>query len=200
MKKILITTKRLQIRPLEKKDFKVWQRAYSNSEIKQNQWDLSVKSKKELSLDHYNKVLIAQKNNRDQDKFYDLAVFSKMNGELIGFVSLMDLSRSAFQNAYLGYRIFSPYWKQGYGKEMVKAVIELAFNDLKLHRVEAGIDPNNRRSIFLARSVGMRKEGLKKRALYLGNKWQDIVMYSITCEDLKIKFKGELKTLGSRLR
>ena len=112
----------------------------------------------------------------------------------------MDLSRGVFQNAYLGYRLFNKHWNKGYGKEMVRASFCMAFENLKLHRLEAGIDPRNRRSILLARSVGMRKEGLKKRALFLNGKWQDIVIYSITCEEVGVKFRGDLKSLSLRMR
>ena len=85
---------------------------------------------------------------------------------------------------------------QGYGKESLKALIIFAFKHLKLHRVEAGIEPNNIRSLRLAKSVGLRKEGTKKRMLYLRDKWQDIVIYSATCEEFGYKFKGDIKRLN----
>lgn len=193
-------TKRLIIRPLTLTDFKAWQEAYSNFPKALNEWDSIPKKVDELTLSYYKKVLKSQKANRDLDKFYDFAVFKRDTGEMVGTIALMDVARAVFQNAYLGYRIFNRHWNQGYGKEMVKAILQFAFNDLKLHRVEAGIDPTNRRSIFLARSIGMRKEGMKKRALFLNNKWNDIVIYTLTCEDLKIKFKGDFQKLKSRMR
>lgn len=70
------------------------------------------------------------------------------------------------------------------------AIIDIAFRDVKLHRVEAGIEPTNRRSILLARSIGLRKEGLKKRAVFLRGMWNDLVMYSATCEDFGYKWQG----------
>jgi ribosomal-protein-alanine N-acetyltransferase len=130
-----------------------------------------------------------------QDKFFDLAAFDKKTGEYIGNAALMDISRGIFQNAYLGYRIFNQFWKKGFGKELVEAVIELSFTELKLHRIEAGIDSTNFRSIRLARSLKMRKEGMKKRALFLENKWKDLVVYALTTEDWNIKFRGDFKSV-----
>jgi ribosomal-protein-alanine N-acetyltransferase len=76
---------------------------------------------------------------------------------------------------------------------LAQAVIKLGFTKMKLHRIEAGVEPTNLRSIRLARSLKMRKEGLKKRALFLGGKWIDIVIYALTTEDVKMKFRGGFK-------
>jgi ribosomal-protein-alanine N-acetyltransferase len=189
-------TKRLIIRPYEVKDIKAWQDAYAGMYKAQNSWDLNPRVLKDLTPSNFKKLLKVQKEQRAKETFYDFAVFLKDTGELIGTVALMDISRGVFQNAYLGYRIFNKHWNKGYGKEMVAASFQLAFKDLKLHRVEAGIDPKNRRSILLARSVGMRKEGLKKKALYLNNVWQDIGIYSLTCDEFGIKFRGDLKAMS----
>lgn len=112
----------------------------------------------------------------------------KKRGELIGGVSLMEVSRAISQTCFLGYRIFNGHWGQGYAKEAVKAVIDIGFQDLKLHRIEAGIEPNNKRSLQLAKSLKMRREGVKKRALFLRNKWVDLAMYTLTCEDVGRRF------------
>ena len=198
--KFQTSTKRLIIRPLRDANFARWHCAYSNFSAKKNEWDISPKSTSELTKPDFKKLLKQLKTLRDDDEFYDFGVFLKSTDELIGRVSLMDVSRAVFQNAYLGYRIFNPHWKQGYGKEAVQGMLTFGFTKLKLHRIEAGVAPGNRRSILLARSLKMRKEGLKKRALYLEGNWVDIVIYTATCEDLGIKFKGDLKALAPQRR
>ena len=81
-------------------------------------------------------------------------------------------------------------------REAVRAAIDIAFHDLKLHRVEAGVEPRNRRSILLARSLGLRKEGLKKRAVQLrANTWVDLVVYAATSEDFGSKWRGSSSDL-----
>ena len=106
----------------------------------------------------------------------------------------MDVLRGVGQSAYLGYFISNRFWGRGFGKEAVLAMIDIAFRDIKLHRIEAGIEPSNRRSILLVRSIGLRKEGLKRRAVFLRGYWNDLVMYSATCEEFGIKWKGLPKT------
>jgi len=75
----------------------------------------------------------------------------------------------------------------------VRALIDIGFRDLRLHRLEAGIEPGNRRSILLARSLGLRKEGLKRRAVFLRDTWVDLGIYAVTCEDVGIPWKGTAK-------
>ena len=72
------------------------------------------------------------------------------------------------------------------------------FKDIKLHRIEAGVEPGNRRSIRLAKSLGMRREGLKKRAIFLRGEWRDLLMFTLTSEDLGIKFNSKTALMKPR--
>ena len=183
-------TKNTIVRPYKKSDYQSWKKAYLSILPKAgNIWDITIPRKEEnLTKVAFAKILKAQKQHRTEDYFYDFGIFLK-NGNLIGGVSLMDISRQVFQNAYLGYRIFNNYWGKGYGKEAIKAAIEIAFIDLKLHRIEAGIEPRNKRSIRLAKSIGLRREGLSKKRLFLRGKWLDMALYVATSEDFGIQPK-----------
>lgn len=191
-------TKRLIIRFYNEDDYEIWRETFSSLPKTKNRWDKGPRDLKELSKAKFSKVLSTHRKNRKTDTFYDLIAFDKKSGEIIGFCSLMDISRAVFQNAYLGYSILSPYWGKGFGKEMVKAVIEVAFKNLGIHRVEAGIEPANRRSIALAKAIGMRREGLSKRRLFLGGKWLDMMIYAMTAEEMGVS--GLIGTLMQNRR
>ncbi len=198
MQPLIRKTQRLVIRPLQAKDYKAWKEANLQMSKPQNTWDFGPRLPETLNRANYNNILRTQAKNRKQDYIYDLAVFNK-KGQFIGAVSLMEVSRSISQTCFLGYRIFNRHWGQGYANEAVKAIIDIGFKDLKLHRIEAGIEPNNRRSLNLAKSLKMRREGVKKRALFLRNKWVDLVMYSLTCEDVGHKFDTKGLVLKRRM-
>lgn len=197
MKQLMRKTRRLVIRPLIASDYKAWRDANLKMNKPQNTWDLGPRPPDELKRSDFKSILHFQAEKRKRDYFYDLGVFDK-KGQLIGGVSLMEVTRAISQTCFLGYRIFNGHWGKGYAKEAVKAIIDIGFQDLKLHRIEAGIEPNNRRSLNLARSLKMRREGVKKSALFLRNQWVDLVMYTLTCEDLGYKF--ETKNLVSKRR
>lgn len=142
-------------------------------------------------------MIKAQNLLRKEDKVITYIIFKK-DGTVVGGASLMDIARGVFHNAYLGYSLSNKYWGQGYGKEAIRACILAGFKEHGLHRIEAGIAPNNRRSLALAKSLGMRKEGRKVRALFLDNRWQDIMVYALTCEDLGLKYRGEKPSFSNR--
>lgn len=186
-------TDRLIIRYLELHDYDNWMQAHSSMRAPQNEWDETNWDDSELTLKKYKDHLKQQSHLRAQDKFYSFGIFRKDDGLLLGVVELMDLSRGVFQNAYLGYRIFNNHWGQGYATEACKAALTIAFKDLKLHRVEAGIGPKNRASLKVAKRIGLNKEGLSPRRIFSNGKWEDLVLYAATSEDFGIKYRFSQK-------
>lgn len=178
-------TKRLILRPLEETDFENWVQAHSCLLPPQNEWDETNWNETELSKKKFKELLKIQKQQRTQDHFYEFGIFHKDDGILLGTVSLMDISRGVFQNAYLGYRIFNIYWGNGYAQEACLGAMSIAFKKLHLHRVEAGIAPTNKRSLKTAKAIGLRKEGVSKRRLYVNKKWVDLLLYALTKEEFK---------------
>lgn len=176
-------TSRLILRPLEAFDYENWVQAHSCLLPPQNEWDETNWAESALTKKKFRDLLKIQSLQRSQDHFYEFGIFRKDDGALLGTVSLMDISRGIFQNAYLGYRIFNIYWGQGYAQEACKAAIAIAFKNLKLHRIEAGIAPKNTRSIKTAKALGLRKEGLSRRRLLINKKWMDMAIYAATKED-----------------
>ncbi|HYC89908.1 MAG TPA: GNAT family protein [Thermoanaerobaculia bacterium] len=183
-------TKKLHIRPLTRQDYESWKDAYSSMLPRKNEWDTGNRSPEELSRSNFLKLLKSQRENQSSDRVYDLGIFTSSDMKLIGIVSLMDVIRGLFQNAFLGLTIFNKYWQSGYGKAATEAILDIAFNDLGLHRLEAGVEPRNIRCLRGIRAFGFRKEGRKKRAVYLRGEWRDLMMYSLTCEDYGIEWRG----------
>lgn len=185
-------TRRLEVRPFRMLDFAAWKQSYLEAGEPRNKWDSLKKTSDVLTKVKY-KEFVSKKNQlMKADRFYDFGVFLRKNGELVGMVSAMEIQRGISQMAYLGYVLFPQYWNKGYGTEAVKAMFDIAFNQIKLHRLEAGIEPDNVASIRLVESLGMRHEGLKKKLLFLRGEWSDLVTYGITCEECGIKWRGEV--------
>ena len=90
-----------------------------------------------------------------------------------GVVSLSRVQRGPEQSCILGYGIAKILEGQGYMSEAVRAVIRFAFEDLDLHRIEAGYAQDNRRSAGLLKSCGFEVEGLQKGLLLINGKWVD---------------------------
>lgn len=104
----------------------------------------------------------------------------RASGELVGVVNVSEIVRGNFHSAYLGYYAFAPHHGQGLMAEGLLRVMDDAFRHLKLHRLEANIQPGNRASIALVQSLGFRREGYSPRYLKIAGRWRDHERWAIT--------------------
>lgn len=116
--------------------------------------------------------------------------------ELCGVINLSEIVRGSFQSCYLGYYALAPHAGKGFMSAGLRLVIERAFGELGLHRLEANIQPKNRRSIGLVERAGFRCEGLSRRYLKIAGRWRDHERWALTVEDRQVA--GRKKT--SQLR
>ncbi len=98
---------------------------------------------------------------------------------MVGMVELQDIFYGDFQNAYLIYYAFEGQQGHGHMKQAVLQVIAKAFGPLRLHRLEANIQPDNHASIALAKSCGFEYEGLSRQFLRKNGKWKDHQRWSL---------------------
>ncbi|MEQ1898345.1 MAG: GNAT family N-acetyltransferase [Vicinamibacterales bacterium] len=103
----------------------------------------------------------------------------KGSDEIAGFVNLTNVIGGVFRSGFLGYCAFSGFEHQGYMHEGVSAVVRHAFSALKLHRLEANIQPGNDASLALARVCGFTREGFSPRYLKIGGRWRDHERWAI---------------------
>jgi ribosomal-protein-alanine N-acetyltransferase len=102
---------------------------------------------------------------------------------ILGFLNLSQIVRRSLQSAYLGYAAGQPYAGQGYMREGIQLVLRYGFGELKLHRIEANIQPGNLASIALARGAGFRREGFSPRYLKIAGRWRDHERWAMLADD-----------------
>jgi len=107
------------------------------------------------------------------------------DGAIVGAINLSQIFRGGFQSAYLGYHIGASFARQGYMTEALELVLKYAFDKLRLHRLEANIQPSNRASIALVKRAGFVREGFSRRYLKIGGRWRDHERWAIIAEDWK---------------
>jgi ribosomal-protein-alanine N-acetyltransferase len=108
------------------------------------------------------------------------------DASLAGVININEIVRGSFRSGYLGYYAFVPYDGRGYMREGLGKVIGLAFRKYGLHRLEANIQPDNRRSIALVRRLGFEREGYSPRYLKIAGRWRDHERWALTQEGWKL--------------
>jgi ribosomal-protein-alanine N-acetyltransferase len=104
-------------------------------------------------------------------------------GAVIGRLALTNVARGAWQNAHLGYFIDQERQGEGLTTEAVRAATAFAFDALGLHRVQAAVMPRNAASLRVLDKAGFRREGVSPRFLQIAGKWEDHVIFAVTCEE-----------------
>ncbi|MFT7776890.1 GNAT family N-acetyltransferase [Roseateles sp.] len=94
-------------------------------------------------------------------------------GELAGAINLTNVIKGAFCSGYLGYYAFAGFNGRGLMTRGLNAVVQHAFKDLGLHRLEANIQPRNAASIALAMRCGFHLEGYSPKYLKVAGRWRD---------------------------
>jgi len=102
---------------------------------------------------------------------------------LVGVFNFSEIVRGAFHSAYIGYYAFAPLAGEGYMTEGFALALDFAFRRVKLHRVEANVQPGNRLSIGLVERVGFDREGYSRRYVKIGGRWRDHVRFAMLAED-----------------
>jgi len=176
--------RRVMMRPLAANDFREW------SEVRRRNHDWLTVWEPSRQPHHADPVLdrgafTSRRLQRDRDRAsgtaYQFGLF--VDQHVAGEVNINNVVRGAMQSATIGYWIDQAHAGQGYVAEAVVVVLQFAFEQLGLHRVEICIVPRNERSRRIVEKLKIRDEGVALRYLEINGVWEDHIRYGITAEE-----------------
>jgi RimJ/RimL family protein N-acetyltransferase len=173
-----IKTKRLFLRPFSLVDAKDVQRLAGEKAI----------SDTVLNIPYPYNDGIAENWIKNHEKSFndkvglELAITSKEGNYLIGAIGIV--LNNTFNNGEMGYWVGKPYWNKGYCTEAGNAIIDYAFNTMKLHRIHASHFSTNLASGKVMQKIGMKKEGYLRESAKKDNVYKDLVIYGILRNDI----------------
>ena len=103
---------------------------------------------------------------------------SKETEKTIGHITFWRIIKE-HHRAEIGYNMFPQYWGKGLMTEAIKKIIKFGFTEMKLHSIEANVNPNNLLSIKLLERVGFIREAYFKENYFFNGKFLDSVIYSL---------------------
>jgi RimJ/RimL family protein N-acetyltransferase len=173
-----LTTPRLILRPIEKKDVNDLIEGLNNINV--SKWLLVIPYP-------YTKKDALQWINKKKDKHdLQLSIELKSEHKIIGGMGIHHVNKYS-GTATTGYWLNEKYHKQGYGSEALDAVLKYVFEKLKLRRVDADVFTGNPSSGKLLEKFGGVREGIKRKARIskADGKIKDEIVYGILKEDWK---------------
>ena len=109
---------------------------------------------------------------------WDLAIEERATGRWIGELALLDWDPN---NRSCGFRIaVGPDGRnRGFGTEATRLVVDRAFRDLPVHRIQLDVYAFNDRAQHVYESVGFRREGLLRDTLWWDGEFHDTIVMAI---------------------
>jgi len=176
--------RRVLLRPLSVSDFPAWREVRRRNEAWLTRWEPTRMPGQPDVIEDRDAFAVrcsARQRERQLGVGYGYGVF--VDGVFAGEVNLSSVQRGPFQSAYVGYWIDEKQAGNGYTPEALVAVARLAFDDLRLHRVQIAIIPRNTASRRVVEKLGIREEGVAERYLEINGIWEDHVRYAVTAEE-----------------
>jgi ribosomal-protein-alanine N-acetyltransferase len=100
-----------------------------------------------------------------------------VDGRLAGRITVSNIVRGAFESCTIGYWVAQEHNGKGVATAAVADTVRFVFDDLRLHRVEAGTLVRNIGSQRVLERNGFIRYGLAPRYLRIAGRWQDHVLY-----------------------
>jgi RimJ/RimL family protein N-acetyltransferase len=173
-----LRTPRLRLRPLTLDDVPALAAYRDDPEVARYQsWDrYSEADAHELILD------VRHRQPGTAGEWFQWGVELLADGAMIGDCGLKTRGDDPRQGE-IGYTLARARQGQGLASEAVRAVLDLAFHRLELHRVSASIDADNHRSVALLERLGLRREAHFRKSVWFKGRWCDDVIYAALREE-----------------
>ena len=109
---------------------------------------------------------------------YQWGVVQSGNNVVIGTCTLAHIDLQN-RRAEIGFILRRDHWGQGFMSEAVFRLLQFAFSELAMHRIEADVDPRNAPSIRLLERLGFQREGYLRERWLVCDEINDTVMYGL---------------------
>lgn len=106
----------------------------------------------------------------------------KGSPKLLGIIGHYRIKPEHFR-AEIGYMLLPEYHGKGIATEAIKAAVAYGFDQMKLHSIEAIIDPENAASAKVLEKNGFLKEAHLRENEYYNGKFVDTVIYALLKSD-----------------
>lgn len=168
----------LTLRPPRGSDYEAWATLRHMSHAYLQPWEPTW-PEDDLTRAAFRRRLAIYSREMDAGNAWPFFIFADEDQALVGAITLSNVRRGVAESGTLGYWIGRPFAGRGHATAAVRAMIDHAFDDLKLHRVEAACVPTNAGSRRVLEKAGFRLEGQARAYLKINGAWADHLLFGI---------------------
>lgn len=188
----VLETDRLILRKIKEEDAKDLYVYYSNSNVTRFlNWNGP------NSIENAIKIINSWNHEFENKNFIRWAITIKGINVIIGTVVIVTKDKANYglftdditDVVGIGYELSEDYWNKGIMMEAVRAVINFTFNEIKTHRIQAFVEPENRASMNLLKKIGFKEEGLLRKYLYDDGtrQFDDVILLSLLIDEYSFR-------------
>jgi RimJ/RimL family protein N-acetyltransferase len=174
---LTVDTERLRLRPLVDSDDDALFAIFSDPEVTRY-----LSHPPWTSMDAARELIDRDRRSLPANEYVRLGLVRRSDDRLIGVCSLFSFHLQS-RRSEIGYTLAADAWGQGFMREALVAVIDLAFGELGLNRLEADIDPRNAPSARILERLGFRKEGYLRERWIVAGEVTDTELYGLLARD-----------------
>ena len=106
------------------------------------------------------------------------------NGVVAGQLNVWGIARGSLASATIGYWVSERFAGRGITPTAVALATDVCFDELRLHRMEICIRPENIASLRVVEKLAFRYEGLRRRYIHIGGDWRDHYCFALVAEEV----------------
>lgn len=187
---VLVQGRQVYLRPMQMSDYAAWAELRALSRAHLSPWEPQW-SADDLTKSSFRRRVRHYQREAADDLGYAFLIFkTEPQPRLLGGLTLSYVKRGVTQSATLGYWLGAPFVGQGYMSDAVRALLPHVFETLRLHRLEAAVQPSNISSLRVLDRTGFAREGFAKGYLKINGAWQDHVLFAMLAEDWGCSERG----------
>lgn len=175
---IEIAGQEITLRPLRFRDRAQWNRVRLENREWLSPWEATIPP---ISPESYSELpsffaMVRILNHEARHgRSFSFAIWHQ--SQLIGQITLGGVMYGAMRGGHIGYWIDRNFTNRGYTTHAVEILTRHAFEELKLHRLEINLRPENASSRRVAEKAGYRFEGERARYLHIDGHWRDHISF-----------------------
>lgn len=174
-----LTEGAIRLRPLRRRDSRVWASVRELNADWLRQWEAT--SPDPSGYTTFAEMVRSSNRMAREGQSYSLAIW--LDDRFAGQITLGCVVWGSMRSGALGYWVDEAVAGRGVAPTAVAMLTDHAFFTLGLHRVEINVRPENQPSLRVPAKLGFRDEGVRERFLHINGQWRDHRTFALTVED-----------------